>query len=60
MKHSLNESAERDRCGRMDDLKERDGQMVCCRCREELDRAGMDRSARRRRAQWPRGVALLP
>jgi hypothetical protein len=32
-------SAECDRCGRMDDLKERNGLMVCHDCQEELDLA---------------------
>jgi hypothetical protein len=32
-------AADCERCGRMDDLKERDGQMVCFDCQEGLDRA---------------------
>ena len=39
MKHFLDESAECERCGRMDRLNECDGQMVCYDCREELARA---------------------
>ena len=39
MKRFLTESAECERCGRMDDLKARDGLMVCYDCQEELDRA---------------------
>lgn len=34
----FNESAECECCGRMDDLKERNGLMVCYDCREEIDR----------------------
>ena len=40
MTYLPDESAECDRCGRMDDLKERDGQMVCSDCQEELGLAG--------------------